>query len=252
MIWLLVIILAAVFGSFANVLVYRLPLMILNEEADAARTFNLSKPASHCPSCKQSIKWWQNLPLLSYIALRGRCQMCASKIPLRYFLIELGSAFIGAACFWRFGWSVTALMWFVFFYGLWVAAWIDAAHFLLPDVLTLTLLWVALVWKSLAHPEMLPDAVLGAALGYVMLRAVYEIHYYFTQRHGLGFGDMKLLAAIGAWLGVMEIPNVMLLACVLGLVYALYAKLKSNAQVIPLGPFLGMAAVIDFVVLLKV
>lgn len=249
MIWALVVMLSAVFGSFANVLVYRLPLMILSDEADGEPSLNLSLPASHCPSCQQALTWWQNIPLISFIILGGKCGQCATSIPSHYFVIELGSVAIGVMSFWMFGWSVDALMWFVFFYVLWVAAWIDVAHMLLPDVLTITLLWIGLLWKAFERTELLVDAVFGAALAYMMLRVVYEIHFRLTRRHGLGFGDMKLLAAIGGWLGLMRVPSVMLVACFLALIYAVIAKFKSNAQVIPLGPFLAMAALIDFLLL---
>ena len=242
--WMLVFVLAAVFGSFANVLVYRLPLMVLKEEANDKQVlmFNLACPASHCPACEAPLRWWHNIPLLSYIVLRGRCGFCWASIPKRYFWIELGSVIIGLYCYGRFGWSVHALMWFVFLYLLWVMSWIDVAHFLLPDALTLLLLWLALIWKALAVPEQLVDAVFGAVLGYLLLRVVYEVHHYFTGRQGMGMGDMKLMAAIGAWLGVFEVPNVLMVSCISALLYASYARLRFNRVMIPFGPFLAFGA----------
>ena len=244
--WGLIIVLAAVFGSFANVLVYRLPLMVLREEDDENRsrlTFNLACPASHCPSCDRPLRWWHNIPMLSYIVLRGRCGFCHTAIPRRYFWIELGSVLMGLYCYWHFGWSVDALMWFMFLFILWVMAWIDVAYFLLPDALTLFLLWLALLWKALMMPEQLVDAVLGAALGYLLLRTVYEVHHYFTGRQGMGMGDMKLIAAIGAWLGLTQVPNVLLVACISALVYAVYVRLRFQTMMIPFGPFLALGAV---------
>lgn len=244
-VWMLVLVLAAVFGSFANVLVYRLPFIVLKDEGNDERElmFNLACPASHCPACETPLRWWHNIPLVSYIALGGRCGFCGALIPRRYFWIELGSVIIGLYCYSQFGWSVHALMWFVFLYLLWVMSWIDVAHFLLPDVLTLLLLWLALLWKALVMPEQLVDAVLGAALGYVLLRVVYEVHHYFTGRQGMGMGDMKLMAAIGAWLGLLQVPNVLLVACAGALLYAACARLRFQAVMIPFGPFLAFGAV---------
>lgn len=245
-VWMFVFVLAAVLGSFANVLVYRLPLMVMREEVGDERMlmFNLACPASHCPACENPLRWWHNIPLVSFMVLRGRCGFCGVSIPQRYFLIELGSVLIGLYCYGQFGWSIHALMWFVFLYLLWVMSWIDVAHFLLPDALTLLLLWLGLLWKAAAMPEQLVDAIFGAALGYVLLRVVYEVHHYFTGRQGMGMGDMKLMAAIGAWLGLLQVPNVLLVSCVGALLYAAYARLRFRTVVIPFGPFLAFGAVV--------
>ncbi|TDR28810.1 prepilin peptidase [Hydromonas duriensis] len=247
--WVFVFIIGIVLGSFANVLVHRLPLMIMNNdnETKSASPFNLAKPASHCPCCQAPLRWWQNIPVLSFLVLGARCGLCRARIPWRYLLIELGSGVFALYCFWWFGASFDALMWFFFLYVAWVAAWIDAEHFLLPDVLTLLLLWVALLWKAIVYPDLLREAVLGAALAYSLLRAVYEVHLFFSKRQGMGMGDMKLFAAIGAWFGLVHVPNVLLVACATALLYAVYARMRHHAHMIPLGPFLTLGAVVVLV-----
>ena len=247
------VLLAAILGSFANVLVYRLPLQIFQDErdSDTSETLNIAWPSSHCPSCKTPLKWWHNIPLLSYMALRGRCAFCGVHIPSRYFWIELGSVLIAVICLWLYGVGWMAVAAFGFAYLLWVMIWIDAIYQLLPDVLTLGLLWLGLILRAYWMPSTLADAVFGAVLGYILLWLPYVIYLQWRGYAGLGLGDAKLLAAIGVWLGVVDVPYVLLLASVLGLLYGVGSWAKNHHSSTRLGqmrmafgPFIALAAII--------
>lgn len=245
--WFFALLMAVILGSFGNVLIHRLPRMILSEADDLVEALlNLSRPASHCPQCLTPLHWWQNVPLVSFILLRGRCGECQADIPWRYFIVEFGSLLIGALSLYYWGWSWTGLFYFLFLYALWIISWIDAMHYLLPDLITLPLLALGLLYHFCLSPSaQLYDAILASVLGYALLRLVYHTHYTLTKREGLGFGDMKLFAAIGAWLGLMVLPTVLLTACLLALVWALVARaFRSRSPLIPLGPFLSLGAVI--------
>ncbi|MGL4767645.1 MAG: prepilin peptidase [Formosimonas sp.] len=231
------VILGLILGSFANVLIHRLPLMILDEHAQV----NLLLPASHCPNCGVALRWWHNIPVLSFVLLRRRCAACGQAIAWRYMWVELGAGILAALAVWQWGWTIQAAAYFVFLYLLWVLAWIDALHFLLPDVLTLLLLWLGLLFHASLQPQFLSDAVFAAAFAYGLLCAVYGLYFALTGKHGLGFGDMKLLSAIGAWLGVVSVAHVLLLACALALVFVLWRR-RYWQQRLPFGPFLAFAA----------
>ena len=257
--WFWLLLCAAALGSFANVLVYRLPMQIVREfdEVDSSKGgFNIAVPASHCPSCHTPLTWWQNVPLMSFILLKGRCAFCHAPIPRRYFWIELGTVLIAIVCLSLFGVGVKALALFVLLYALWVLSWIDALYQLLPDVLTLGLLWAGLLLRAWFAPMSLGDAVWGAALGYVLLYLPHVLYLKWRGEVGLGLGDAKLLAAVGAWLGLVHVPTVLLLACVAGLMYGGvrflgYARATHRVEVqdlvdlrrvrIPFGPFISMA-----------
>lgn len=246
----LALLLAAVFGSFGNVLIHRLPRMILADDtADSSathRTFNLNRPASHCPHCLVPLRGWHNIPLLSFLCLRGRCGHCHAPIARRYFVVEAGCVALAWLCVHRFGMTVDALAYFVFLYALWILSWIDALHYLLPDAITLPLLVAGLLFQFVFGHLPWTHALMAAALAYGLLRLVYHVHFALTRREGLGFGDMKLFAAIGAWLGLLALPQVLLLACVLAMLWLLIARLfREHSPLIPLGPFLSLAAMIE-------
>ena len=249
---------AAAFGSFANVLIYRLPRMLLGMNTNTPHdnpSFNIAVPASFCPQCQHTIQWWHNIPLLSFIGLRGRCAYCHQSIPMRYFWVELGTVLWALLSVWMFGLTWQALSSFVFFSVLWVASWIDALHFLLPDVLNYVLFGMGLVVAmAFAHNGVgvaLIDALSGAAFGYVMLWIPYFTYLKWRGIEGLGLGDCKLLAAIGCWQGVVAVPNVLLFACVLALVFGVLMAWSRHQTVatlkIPFGPFISAAAVIQMV-----
>lgn len=236
-----IVILAASFGSFANMLIYRLPLMILNEKND--KPINLFAPASHCPNCLSALKLWQNIPLLGFVFLRRHCGVCAQPIAWRYLLVELGVVFLALLCVYFFGFSISALAYFVFLYFLWVLAWIDALYYLLPDALTLLLLWAGLLYQALFTPDMLVDAVLAGCFAYLFLYVIFYIYWGLTKKQGLGFGDMKLLSAVGVWLGVAAVSNVLIAACLLAVLYTFFTYLisKEIRKIIPFGPFIATA-----------
>ena len=257
--WFWLLLCAAALGSFANVLVYRLPMQIVraSDEVDSSKgAFNIAVPASHCPNCHTPLKWWQNVPLMSFISLKGRCAFCHAPIPRRYFWIESGTVLIAIACLSLFGIGVKALALFVLLYALWVLNWMDALYQLLPDVLTLGLLWTGLLLRAWFAPMSLDDAVWGAVLGYVLLYLPHVLYLKWRGEVGLGLGDAKLLAAVGAWLGLVHVPTVLLLACVAGLMYG-GVRFLGRARVthrveaqdlrdlrrvrIPFGPFISMA-----------
>ena len=254
-----VVLCAAAFGSFANVLIYRLPLMLLGESGQNTsgdkKAFNLAVPASFCPQCQHAIQWWHNIPLLSFIGLRGRCAYCHQPIPMRYFWVESGTVLWALLSVWMFGLTWQALSSFVFFYLLWVASWIDALHFLLPDVLNYALFGIGLmVAMAFAHNGVaaaLMDALSGAALGYVMLWIPYFAYLKWRGLEGLGLGDCKLLAAIGCWQGMVAVPNVLLFACALALMFGLLVAFLRQHPVrtlkIPFGPFISAGSVIQMV-----
>lgn len=241
----------AALGSFANVLIYRLPRMLLPEEYDAdnKETFNIAVPTSFCPQCKHSIRWWHNIPLISFIVLRGQCAYCHQPIPSRYFWVELGTVVLALLSVWMFGLSWQALSCFAFLYVLWVTSWIDALNYLLLDVFNGILLVMGLITTMLFSSNVeaaLIQAVLGMVFGYAILWIPYIAYLKWRGMEGLGLGDCKLLAAIGCWQGIAAVPNVLLFACVLALVFgASYARLHGHAVrslKIPFGPFISAGA----------
>lgn len=245
-------------GSFLNVVIYRLP-QILEQEwqsemtlQDAERAspsprFNLSTPSSHCPQCQHCLSWWENLPLLSYLLLKGRCRACHTPIPWRYPAIEILTALAVAACFERWGLSLQAMAWSGFVCTLIALAVIDWDTTLLPDSLTQPLIWAGLMVAALDVSGLsLTDALWGAVAGYLSLWSVYWIFKLVTGKEGMGYGDFKLFAGLGAWLGwTALIPLILgasLAGIAAGLVLQKRQQLREN-QHIPFGPFLAMAAV---------
>ena len=256
-----------VVGSFLNVVVYRLPIMLERQwqaqcapPAHAAAApaagaqqppFNLVVPRSCCPACQAPISALHNIPLLSYLALRGRCARCQAKISLRYPAIELLSALSTAMVAWKFGFGWPAGCAIVVGWFLIALTFIDLDHQLLPDSLTLPLLWLGLLaslagWNSSAHalPSDPADAIGGAAIGYLSLWAVFHLFRLVTGKEGMGYGDFKLLAALGAWLGWQMLLPIVLLSAIVGAILGLTLIVLRRAQrgnPIPFGPFLAAA-----------
>ena len=248
-------------GSFLNVVIYRLPLMLErrwaaecaqwqgNEVAEAP-PFNLLVPASACPHCQAPIRAWQNIPLVSYLLQRGRCSHCLAPISWRYPLVELSSGLLFAGFAWFYGLSGWWLVASLFSVTLLTLALIDARTQLLPDYLTLPLLWAGLLYNLWSGRVPLADAVMGAVLGYLALWSVYWLFKLVTGKEGMGYGDFKLLAALGAWLGWMLLPLVILLSSVLGAVFGILLLLLSKhekGQTMPFGPYLALAGWCAFV-----
>ena len=245
-------------GSFLNVVIHRLPQMLergwkidsaemLGVKADAADPITLSKPRSRCPSCGHAIAWHENIPVLSYLWLKGRCSACKTRISARYPIIEVLTAVLFAALAWRFGPQPAVLVWCAFAAVLLALAGIDWDTTLLPDDLTLPLLWAGLVASALGWTIALPLALWGAVAGYLSLWSVYWMFKLATGKEGMGHGDFKLLAALGAWLGWQMILPVVLGASVLGAVVGIGMKLNRSlreGRYVPFGPFLAGAGLV--------
>ena len=245
-------------GSFLNVLVHRLPRMLerawqvqacelRGEPVSEAEVYSLWRPASHCPSCATPLRWRDNVPVVSYLLLRGACAHCAARIGMRYPLIEIltASLFVVAVAFWGTGWQAIAAMGLLA--CLVALAFIDLDTQLLPDMLTLPLLWLGLFVNLFGLFAPLADAVVGAMAGYLSLWSVYWLFKLATGKEGMGHGDFKLLAAIGAWLGWQVLPATIFLAAVVGALVGLARIVLGRAareQPIPFGPFLSAAGVI--------
>ena len=231
-------VLGAILGSFLGVVVDRVPGMVMEE---ACRS-NLLFPASHCPVCQHALRAWENIPLLSWLALRGRCRCCQSAIPLRLFLLELVMAlFFGVTAWWIPGLASLFSLWVLAAFLL-PLAMIDRQHQLLPDCLTQPLLWAGLLFHAFSHGLPLRDALLGAVAGYLSLWLVYWAFRLLTRREGLGYGDFKLLAALGAWCGWQRLPVLVLGASLAGIGLIMLLRLKGKTgrgEAFPFGPCLA-------------
>ncbi|HEY3983539.1 A24 family peptidase [Cedecea sp.] len=244
--WLWLTLLALSIGSLLNVVVYRLPLML--QQPDAQR-FTLWVPRSHCPECRTPIGWRDNIPLASWLLLRGLCRHCQTTISRRYPLTELSALLLTYIAAWLLppgpvlfgalvlGWMLLAL------------ALIDYDYQLLPDNLTLPLLWLGLLFQLCGGTVALVDAVIGAMVGYLCLWLLYWAFRLATGRETLGYGDFKLLAALGAWLGWMALPGLLLLAALAGITVTLLARLFFQRPLdapLPFGPLLALTGWASF------
>jgi leader peptidase (prepilin peptidase) / N-methyltransferase len=234
-------------GSFVNVLIHRLPRMVLAEhtaEGNAQR-YDLCWPASHCPHCNIPLKIWHNIPLLSFAWLKGRCGFCSHAIGLQYPVIELSTSFIWLLCTWHWGLNAAGFCWAGFATVLLALSVIDWQTTLLPDDLTQSLVWCGLMASALGWlPLPLPQSVWGAVMGYTSLWAVATAFERVTGKQGMGAGDFKLLAALGAWLGPVALLPVVMLASLSGATVGLTLKFTHrlrNDGYVPFGPFLAMA-----------
>lgn len=249
----LVFLFSLLIGSFLNVVIHRLPKMmeadwhaqcaeLRGETVPDVPRYNLSLPRSACPQCGHQITALENLPLLSWLWLRGRCSACRAPIGARYPLVELLTALLSAAVAWKWGVSAQTLGALLLVWMLVALAFIDLDTTLLPDSLTLPLLWLGLLFNLGGHFASLPDAVIGAIAGYGVLWSVYWLFKLATGKDGMGYGDFKLLAAIGAWLGWQMLPVALLLSSVVGAAIgiAMIVLVKHDRRVpIPFGPYLA-------------
>ncbi len=259
--YLTTFLLGLIVGSFLNVVIYRLPIMLkagwksecqafLAEDAnqspstETATVFNLSTPRSRCPHCDHAIAAWENIPIISYLFLRGRCSKCKTAISLRYPAIELFTAMLSLACAWHFGVSITAAFAILLSWSLVALAFIDLDEQYLPDSITLPFLWLGLLLNTQHLFVDLESAVIGAIAGYLVLWSVYMLFKALTGKEGMGFGDFKLLAMLGAWLGWQMLPAIILISSAVGAVIGI-ALIASNRHQrgipIPFGPFLAAA-----------
>lgn len=243
-------------GSFLNVVIYRLPLMmetrwrrdccelleIEQEKQDAP--LNLATPNSHCPQCKTAIKPWQNIPVLSYLLLGGKCSNCEAPISPRYPAIELVTGLMTMSLAWFFDASPALIGAVLLTWSLIALTMIDIDHQLLPDDITLPLLWLGLLFNLNGTYVTLTDAVIGAMAGYLTLWIVYQGFKLLTGKEGMGYGDFKLLAALGAWAGWQMLPEIILVSSVMGAIcgIALMAVKRRGREIpIPFGPYLAIA-----------
>ncbi len=207
--------------------------------------FNLVTPGSHCPHCNHRIRWYENVPVVSWALLKGRCSGCKAAISKRYPIIELLTGLVAGLCAWRFGYDPWLIFMLYGSFTLLALAVIDLDTTLLPDDLTYPLLWAGLLASVLGvSPVSLPDAVIGAMAGYLALWSLYWVFKLLTGKEGMGYGDFKLLAALGAWLGWQYLPVVVLLSSVVGLVFAVSMMASGSVkrdQGIPFGPYLAIA-----------
>ncbi|MBL0943123.1 MAG: prepilin peptidase [Hydrogenophaga sp.] len=247
-------------GSFLNVVIHRLPRMMERQwarecaelqghdsEAAEEKAYNLLVPRSACPHCGHTIRWHENIPVLSYALLRGRCSQCGHGIGIRYPLVELTTGALFAWVGWQWGLGVTALAWCGFAAALLALAGIDWDTTLLPDDITLPLLWAGLVLSAAGLMSVpLTDAVWGAVAGYLSLWLIYWVFKLLTGKEGMGHGDFKLFAALGAWFGWQALVPIILMASVLGAVVGIGIKLVGRLReggYVPFGPFLALGGI---------
>ena len=275
------------FGSFLNVVVYRFPRILGRrwwEEADgmlgdadahpfvfgrpaprdleeahkalqysliSQQPFSLARPPSRCPHCGHVIRWYENIPVLSWLALRGRCSACKARISLRYPLVELVTAGFFVLCGWRWGLGLQAAAWAAFAFLLIALFLIDMDTQILPDDLNYLLLWLGLLVSTLGWTVPLVSAVWGAALGYVVFWLIFQLFKLATGKQGMGYGDFKLLAALGAWLGAPYLLAIILLSsvvgAVIGIVLLVVGKLAHKDIPMPFGPYLAGAGLLVLV-----
>ena len=248
--------LGLVVGSFLNVVIHRLPIMmesrwrrdcceLLEVEGEKQdQELTLAVPNSHCPSCKAPIKAWQNIPVLSYLLLGGKCSNCGVSISLRYPTVELVTGLLTLSLAWFFPASYALLGAMLLTWSLVALTMIDVDHQLLPDDITLPLMWLGLLFNLNGTFVSLGDAVIGAMAGYLILWSVYWLFKLLTGKEGMGYGDFKLLAALGAWMGWQALPLIILLSSLVGAVVGIALMLLKNRGKeipIPFGPYLAAA-----------
>lgn len=246
------------FGSFLNVVIHRLPVVLdrrwraecaelAGTEPPPAERYNLIVPRSRCPACGHAITALENIPLLSYVLLGGKCSACKAPISARYPLVEALAGIIAGYAGWRFGFGAATLGALLFSCAMIALAFVDLDTFNLPDDITLALLWAGLLFNLFGVFTDLKSAVIGAAAGYLVLWMVFWLFKFATGKEGMGYGDFKLLAAIGAWLGWKALPLVILLSsfvgAAVGIALIVFARHQRSAP-IPFGPYLAAAGLL--------
>lgn len=249
-------ILGLMVGSFLNVVIYRLPVMMqggwrrecleyLQMPAEAeGDAFNLLFPGSRCPACKTEIKAYQNIPVFSYLWLRGKCSHCSAPISLRYPLIEAFTGLCSALVAWHFGYGLPLLFGLLLTWSLIALSFIDIDHQLLPDSITLPVLWLGLILSLFSIYTDAHASIIGAVAGYLSLWSVYHLFKLLTGKEGMGFGDFKLLALLGAWLGWQYLPLIIILSSLVGAcvgIAMIVFRQHDASRPIPFGPYLAAA-----------
>ena len=251
--------LGLVIGSFLNVVIHRLPIMMEMDwreqcaspssidHAEKSRKYNLITPRSTCPHCQKAIAAWHNIPVISFLLLGGRCKECKASISWRYPAVEIISAILVGLTAYKFGFSINALAASIFVLALLTLTFIDLDTQLLPDNITLPLLWLGLLFNLNGGFADIQSAVIGAVAGYLILWSVYWLFKLVTGKEGMGYGDFKMLAAIGAWFGWDMLPAVILLSSIAGSVIGIgliiFAK-KGRNTAIPFGPYLALGGIL--------
>ena len=256
LLYLCLLSLGLVVGSFLNVVIHRLPIMMESrwrkdccellevEQEKQEQPLSLAFPNSHCPKCKANIRAWQNIPVLSYLLLGGRCAKCGARISLRFPLVELLTCLLTLSLAWFFPASLALLGAMLLTWALIALTMIDIDHQLLPDDITLPLLWLGLLLNLFGTFASLGDAVIGAMAGYIALWSVYWLFKLLTGKEGMGYGDFKLLAALGAWFGWQVLPLIILLSSLVGAIVGvglMVARNQGKDIPIPFGPYLAAA-----------
>jgi len=248
-------VIGVIIGSFLNVVIHRLPRMmelawqkeLAQDDADNLPQYNLVTPRSACPHCNQTIGLLENIPIISYVLQKGTCRHCKNPINARYLVVEVLSGLIVAFIAWQFGWSTHSVASIILALSLLTLTCIDLETQLLPDNITLPLVWLGLLFNLNQEFTTIESAVLGAVFGYLILWAVYWIFKITTNKEGMGYGDFKMLAAIGAWLGWAVLPLVILIssltASIVGITLILLKK-QDRATAIPFGLYLALAGII--------
>lgn len=252
----LIFVLGLLVGSFLNVVIYRLPVMMQRgwrrdcleylelPAEEQTETFNLLWPGSRCPACKTEIKAYQNIPVFSYLWLRGKCAQCATPISPRYPLIEAFTAICSALVAWHFGYGLALLFGLVLTWSLIALSFIDIDHQLLPDSITLPMLWLGLFLSLFSIYTDSHASIVGAVAGYLSLWSVYHLFKLLTGKEGMGYGDFKLLAMLGAWMGWHFLPLIIILSSLVGAVIGIAMivfRRRDAGQPIPFGPYLAVA-----------
>ncbi|MEX0943502.1 MAG: A24 family peptidase [Pseudomonadales bacterium] len=261
LVYLIILCFGLMVGSFLNVVIYRLPVMMEREwQAQAHELlelphqasespFNLLWPNSRCPGCGHNIKPWENIPVISYLFLRGRCSNCGIHISLRYPLIEALTGILTVLVIAHFGLTLAGIAGVVLTFGLIAASMIDYDHTLIPDSITLPLLWLGLIINYFDAMVPFADAFWGAVAGYLILWTIYHLFKLITGKEGMGFGDFKLLAMLGAFMGWQMLPLIIILSSFAGALIggSLIAFGRDRAKPIPFGPYLAIAGYIALI-----
>lgn len=251
-----VFVLGLLVGSFLNVVIYRLPVMMEREWKSQAQeylgkegsddepSFSLARPASRCPSCDHKIRFYENIPVISYLLLGGKCSSCKTAISIRYPLIELLTGVLSVVVAWHFGfdWQTGAAL--LLTWALIALSMIDVDHQLLPDSITLPFLWLGLLLSLFPVFADMRTSLIGAIAGYLTLWTIYQLFKLVTGKEGMGYGDFKLLALLGAWMGWQALPMIVLLSSAVGAVLGgamIMIQGRDRAQPIPFGPYLAIA-----------
>lgn len=267
----LVLIFGLLVGSFLNVVIYRLPIMFKKEWKDdccnylkenynasiqletsdePSAPFNLIKPDSTCPKCGHKIRAWENIPVLSYLFLKAKCSNCKTAISFRYPFIEILSATLAATCAWHFGFNLAGISAIALSFALITLAWIDYDTQYLPDQIILPFLWLGLLLNLDGTFTDINSSIIGAIAGYLSLWTVYQVFKLLTKKEGMGFGDFKLLALLGAWMGWQYLPLIIILSSLVGSIIGITLILFKQHQrdkPIPFGPYLAIAGWIALV-----